>query len=302
MVRALRASPDWARDCGSLELIILVFVASMFSGSAIYQGLSPSNGSGAGVVAGRAQAGGQLPVFDPAATAFSSQLSYGAMREITPILFGDFLSPISLKLAPSFAGPMGTTAGFDPAVSTTLNQTLQQGLVPAGGPAEAEEFAVGQSDVGLPSAFPATHSAGPPSTDQFVGIVGYSATAGDLPSLSSDDQSGRAPSACPDSETARDLRTSSRFWGPQTKSALPTDFPKGVFSGRNESNPLGDLGPIGDRANLPSTGPGGSWCRPGPTPFDLTSPLEDQLVWILFGALAGGLLVFYLTRGISLPA
>jgi len=302
VVRALGASADWARDGGWLGLIMVVFGALMFSGSAISQGLSPSNGSGAGIFAGRAQAGGQLQVFDPAATAFSSQLSYGAMREIAPILFGDFLSPTSLKLAPSYVGPMGLTAAFDPAVSTTLNQTFQQALVPAGGPAEAEEFAVGQSDVALPSAFPAAHSAGPPSTDQFVGIVGYSATAGDLPSLSLDDLGGRTPSVCPDSETARGLETSSRFWGPQTISALPTDFPKGVFSGRNESNPLGDLGPIGDRANLPSTGPAGSWCRPGPTPFDLTSPLEDRLVWILFGLLAGGLLVFYLTRGISLPA
>ena len=284
-----------ARGCVALALAIFVVVAATAPGPAQSQGLLPSNVSGAPTADSS-----QLQLYDPAAAMFNAQQSEGAMSSIAPIVFGDFLSATALKFTSGFSGPMGLAAAVDPAVSTTLNQTFQQTLVSAGGPAEAEQFSVGPSDVALPQTAPSADPAAAP--DAFLGLVGYSATAGDLPSLSLDDTSVKTPSPCPDSETARDLQTSSRFWGPQTRSAVPVEFPNGIVSGRNISDPLGDLGPTGDRPNLSPVGPAGSWCRPGPTPFDLTSPLENRLVLLLFGLLAGGLLVFYLTRGVSLPA
>ncbi len=281
-----------ARGHAALGLAMAVLVAAIAPAQS--QGLSSSHARGA-----PAADLSQLQLFDPAATAFSSQLSYGAMSRVAPIVFGDFVSPTASKFSSGFFGPMGFGAAIDPAISTTLNQTFQAALVPAGGPAEAEQFGVGPSDAPSSSIAPAVAS---PSTDPFLSLVGYSAIAGDLPSLSLDDASRKTPAACPDGETARDLQTGSKFWGPQARSALPTTFPAGVFSGRALSNPLGDLGPTGDRPNLSPIGPAGSWCRPGPTPFDLTSPLEDGLVWILFGLMAGGLLVFALSRGPRLPA
>jgi hypothetical protein len=68
------------------------------------------------------------------------------------------------------------------------------------------------------------------------------------------------------------------------------------------ANPLGGLGPTCDRTNLVAPGPAGGWCRPGREPFSLSSPLEDDLLWIAFSIVFGALLVAWLSRGARLPA
>ena len=213
------------------------------------------------------------------------------MSVVAPILYGDFQSPTAVSSVPGFSGPMGLSANLDPAVSAMVNGTFETALLPAGGPAEAEEFSVGPSDAAVDSsdgAIPSIDGAG--ASD---GIAGQT----DAPSIGK----GLLP-ACTDDETARTLQAGGKFWGPQTASAPLVYFPRGVISGINIQNPLGDLGPYGNRTNFSPTGPGGSWCRPGPTPFYLTSPLEEPLVWIIFSLLITGLLVFYLSRGVRLPA
>ena len=233
----------------------------------------------------------QLQVFDPAATAFSSLLSYGAMSVVAPILYGDFQSPTAVSSVPGFGGPMGLSANLDPAVSAMLNGTFEAALLPAGGPAEAEEFSVGPSDAAVDSSDGAIPSIDGASASD--GIAGQT----EAPSIGK----GLLPE-CTDDETARTLQAGGKFWGPQTVSDPLAYFPRGVISCVNIQDQLGDLGPYGNRTNLSPTGPGGSWCRPGPTPFYLTSPLEEPLVWIIFSLLITGLLVFYLSRGVRLPA
>jgi hypothetical protein len=235
----------------------------------------------------------QLRIFDPAQSVFNSLLSYGAMRVIAPIVFGDFASPTALSSILTYAGPMSPNATFDPAVSTALNGTFQEALLQAGGPAEAEEFGVGPSDVPLASISTGGGGAGPPG--------GYAATPGETPSLALFSEAGKISPACADDETAKALQAGGKFWGPQTVSAPLARFPGGVISGFNIGNPLGDLGPTGNPTNLSATGPAGSWCRPGLRSFYLTSPLEEPFVWIVFGFLTTGALVFFLSRGVRLP-
>ena len=233
----------------------------------------------------------QLQLFDPAASAFSSLLSYGAMSVVAPILYGDFQSPTAVSSVPGFGGPMGLSANLDPAVSAMVNGTFETALLPAGGPAEAEEFSVGPSDAVVDS-----------SDGTIPSIDGVSASDGIAGQTGSSSIGKGLLPACTEDETARTLQAGGKFWGPQTASDPIAHFPAGVISGGDIQNPLGDLGPYGNRTNLSPTGPGGSWCRPGPTPFYLTSPLEQPLAWVLSGLLISGLLVFYLSRGVSLPA
>jgi hypothetical protein len=239
----------------------------------------------------------QDQVFDPAQSIFSSLLSYGAMAAMAPIVFGDFNAPAAVTSVPTYPGPMSPNATVDPAVSTVMDQTFQAALLQAGGPAEAEEFSVGSSDAAIASSAAGTNSgatAGPSSAD--------SATAGETPTLAVVSVADGIRPVCTDDETAKALQAGAKFWGPQSVSTPPAQFPGGVVSGSNLGNPLGGLGPSGNPTNLLPAGPAGSWCRPGPTPFYLTSPLEEPLVWIVFGLLTTGVVVFFLSRGVSLPA
>ena len=88
----------------------------------------------------------QLQVFDPAESSFFTLLTYGAMQQIAPTLFGDFQPPTALSMGQGFSGSMSQDSGLDPAVSAMLDQAsqeLQPALQPSGGSAEVEEFGVG---------------------------------------------------------------------------------------------------------------------------------------------------------------
>src|SRR5262249_42709259 len=130
---------------------------------------------------------------------------------------------------------------------------------------------------------------------------GYSATGGAVGWLSAGSVPAGLLPTCAVNEMERALEAGGQYWDHHTVGASPVKFPRGTFSEYSVRNPLGNLGPSGNPTNISPTGPAGSWCRPPPTPFYQTSPLEDPLTWIVFGLLAGGILVFYLSRGVSLP-
>jgi hypothetical protein len=227
-------------------------------------------------------------VFDPAASQFNSLLPYGAMSVVAPFLFGDFQSPTSLTFSGggSGIGMMPQIAGFDPAVSAMLDGILQNGLLPAGGSAAAETFGIGSGENHGAASFGAVESSGeaPDWTPPDV-----SAASGIRPT-------------CEDSEIADKLQAGGEYWAHHQANVAPVQVPPGVFTHIEIGSPLGGLGPRGNPTNLPQPGAAGSWCRPGLTPFYMSSPLENVLVQIGFGAALVGLLVFWLSRGIRLPA
>jgi hypothetical protein len=112
--------------------------------------------------------------------------------------------------------------------------------------------------------------------------------------------SGEMHAICSVDQTETQLQGGGEFWTTQAVSATPVRFPSGVFLGNSLiADPLA-LGPTGDRSNLQSPGPAGSWCRPGPVPFSQSSPLESRAFWIIvFFPLVAGF-VFWLSRGVKL--
>jgi hypothetical protein len=215
------------------------------------------------------------PVFDPASAQFFSLLSYGAMSVIAPIIYGDFVSPIGLpdqSLSSAFGSngiwPMPETQAIDPAVTTMLDGTLEQGLLPP---------RPGADELGVASR---------------AGAVGSSA----VPTIST---MGLVPQ-CGDNQLAKRLQAGGEFWEPQAVSASPALFRPGVFTSIAVQNPLG-LGPTGSRSNLPLPGPAGAWCRPAADPSSQNSPLDSPVLWIGIGILLVGIVVFWLSRGFTMP-
>jgi hypothetical protein len=254
-------------------------------------------------------AGPSLPAFaqaqdenyDPAAAYFYSLLTFGAMRLIAPAIFGDFQSPVALSYAPQWSGVMLQGAGLDTAVSTMLNAIARQELLPTGGALMAEEFGV--------SASPGSSADGdvaPPRANGPNFNVSAPTGTGDLvdPAV----EAGGIEPICAEDEIADKLQAGGEYWndegaGVGAARLAPAQFPLGVFARPvTLANPLGDLGPTGDRTNLAAPGAAGGWCRPGREPFSLSSPLEDDLLWIAFSIVLGALLVAWLSRGAQLPA
>jgi hypothetical protein len=255
------------------------------------------------------RAGPSLPAFpwaqdedyDPAAAYFHSLLSFGAMQIIAPAVFGDFQSPVAVSYTPQWSGIMLQDAGFDTAVSTMLNGVVQQDLLPTGGALIAEEFGIGASPDSAPDA-----DAAPPSANGSDFSAGVPTASGDVSDPAID--AGGIEPTCVEDEVADKLQAGGEYWNSQGAGVggarlAPAQFPLGVFMRPVMlANPLGDLGPTGDRTNLVAPGPAGGWCRPGREPFSLSSPLEDDLLWIAFSIVFGALLVAWLSRGARLPA
>jgi hypothetical protein len=255
------------------------------------------------------RAGPSLPAFawaqdedyDPAAAYFYSLLSFGAMQVIAPAIFGDFQSPVAVSYTPQWSGIMLQDAGFNTAVSTMLNGVVQQDLLPTGGALIAEEFGI--------SASPDSASDGdvpPPSANGSDFSVSVPTVTGDASDPAID--AGGIEPTCVEDEVADKLQAGGEYWNSEGAGVggarlAPAQFPLGVFMRPvTLANPLGDLGPTGDRTNLAAPGPAGGWCRPGREPFSLSSPLEDDLLWIAFSIVFGALLVAWLSRGARLPA
>ena len=237
--------------------------------------------------------------YDPAAAYFSSLLSFGAMSVIAPAIFGDFQSPAAVSLTAQWSGIMLQGAGFDAAVSTMLNGVVQQDLLPTAGALIAEEFDIGSSPDSDSNAGSAPPS---PSGSEFSDSV--PTVTGDVsdPTI----EAGGIEPICTDDEVADKLQAGGEYWqGASIGGArlAPAQFPLGVFARPVMlANPLGGLGPSGDRSNLVAPGPAGGWCRPGRELFSLSSPLENDLLWIAFSIVLGAVLVAWMSRGARLPA
>jgi hypothetical protein len=220
------------------------------------------------------------------------------MRVIAPGIYGDFLSPTDLSFSSRWSGtgPMSQSLGFDPTVSATLNQVLQEGVLPGQGAAEAVQIGAEPNGFAIASGSVDTQGgAHAGANSDGLAVSG----AGTFPIVSS---AGGVPPSCEDDELSRRLQAGGEFWRAQSSGAEPMQLPRGVFAGRELGNPLGDLGPSGNPSNIVRPGPAGGWCRPGPQPFYLSSPLESRPLWIGLGIVIGGALVFWLSRGVRMPA
>jgi hypothetical protein len=232
-------------------------------------------------------------VFDPAATQFNSSLSYGAMSLIAPMIFGDFQSPTQVSY-PSFnwRGPVtSANVASDPAASIMLSNVLDRDLLTSITAMMANAF-------GFDPAVP----------DPSGAPIGPTPQSG-LASVSPNDRAAANPttggrgsdSGC-GTKVPNELQIGGEFWNAHAASRPPAQFAKGVFVGGDLGDPLGDLGPTGNRTNLPRPGPAGAWCSPGYTPFSLSGPLVSAALWILFSILLAALLVAWLSRSHRLPA
>jgi hypothetical protein len=255
---------DWWRPPAA---VVLAVMAAALPGNG-WPHSSPVGGSaGRSPLASWAEDQG----YDPAAASFNSLLSFGAMSVIAPAIFGDFQSPSDLSLTPRWSGIMLQGSGFDPAVSTMLNGVAQQELLPTGGALATAEFGIGSS---LDSR---ANGASPPSASSPDTSVNVPTVTGDIsdPTM----EAGGAKPACGEDEIANALQGGSEYWNDQRTSLAgarlaTAQFPPGVFVRPiMAADPLGGLGPSGDRANLVGPGPPGGWCRPGREPFSLSSPL-----------------------------
>lgn len=192
-------------------------------------------------------------------------------------------------------------AGFDPAVSTMLNGVAQQDLLPSGGTLIAEEFGLGSNPDSSSNG-----DASPPSASGSDFSVSVPTVTGDISEPTS--EAGGIQPICTADQVAGKLQAGGEYWNEQGANLggarlAPAQFPLGVFTRPvMVANPLAGLGPSGDRSNLIAPGPAGGWCRPGREPFSLSSPLEDNLLWIAFSIVLGAVLVAWLSRGARLPA
>lgn len=239
------------------------------------------------------------PFFDPAFEQFFSLLSYSAMSIMAPTIYGDFENPVqvSLPLGLGAFGPMSQDLGFDPAVSAEFIGILQNGLLPELSGPDVEEFSVGSSVFGVPTGAGASSggdgdASGPPP-----------GAASALPSPTLVALVGGIRPACDENVLESDLQAAGEFWNGQGRSVAPIQFPQGVFAGAVVvGDPLGGLGPTGEPTNLPPPAQPGDWCIPRELQFSLSSPIEDTLFWIALYILLGSALVFYVSRGVRLPA
>lgn len=215
--------------------------------------------------------------FDPAAIHFYDALSFSPMS-MAPTIYGDFQSPTGVSYSPfQWRGAtMPNTTGLDAAAATMVSDVVHQGLIRNGG-ALMDAFGVAGT---------------PPSRSASAFTVGVPTA------VSMADPERGEGSVCSNSEFANKLQAGTAdYWNGQGAPLSPVRFPRGVFVGGEVGDPLSDLGPTGNPSNVVGPVPGGGWCRPGPEPFSMSSPLEDDVVWILLYVVLGGLIVFWLTRG-----
>jgi hypothetical protein len=283
------------------RLSVAVVLAAMVAFPAIGWPRSSFVGGGAGSRSATASPWVENQDYDPAAAYFNSLLSFGAMSVIAPAIFGDFQSSTAATYAPQWSGVMLQDAGFDTAVSTMLNGFAEQELLPTGGALIATAFGVG-SDSDLASSGAATSSSANGSSSS-VSVPTVTADMSD-PTV----EAGGIEPVCVEDEVADKLQAGGEYWNSQGSNFggarfAPAQFPLGVFAKPVMlANPLGAFGPTGDRTNLVAPGPAGGWCRPGREPFSLSSPLENDLLWIAFSIVLGAVLIALLSRGARLPA
>ena len=192
-------------------------------------------------------------------------------------------------------------AGFDPAVSTMLNNVVQQDILPTAGALTVTEFGIGSN---LDAASGGYAAASPAKGSDFSDNV--PTMIGNLrgPMI----ERGAVDPICSEDEVAGKLETGGEFWNDSGAGLggarfAPAQFPRGVFARPvTLASPLHGLGPNGDRSNLVAPGPVGGWCRAGRESLFLGSPIEDDLLWIALSIVLGALVVIWMSRGARLPA
>ena len=243
------------------------------------------------------------PNFDPASSSLFSLLSYGAMRNLAPNAFGDFvnatggpgpeLSSAIGDTSMSAVAPMSALEGVDPDVAAMLSSSVSSIANGSGGNSSGTSSSI--SGAGIISG-----SAGINATGAVVGSSG-GAVIGPPGTLSETTAAAGIAPVCGANEVSSGLQAGGEYWSGQAVSAAPVQFAHGVFVGMEGGTPLGDLGPTGNPTNIMAQGPAGGWCIPPQTPFSDSSPLESRVAWILFIIVAGGLVIFLLSRGVHRP-
>ena len=239
--------------------------------------------------------------YDPAAAYFFSMLSFGAMSLITPAVFGDFQSPVVVSQAPQLSGVMPEGAGFDPAVSTMLNNVVQQDILPTAGALTATEFGIASNADAASGGYAAASPAKGSGFSDNVPIINRDMSG---PMIGR----GAVEPICSEDEVAGKLEAGGEFWndagaGLGGARFAPAQFPRGVFARPVVlASPLPGLGPNGERSNLVAPSPAGGWCHAGREAHFLSSPIEDDLPWIALSIVLGALVVMWMSRGARLPA
>lgn len=228
-------------------------------------------------------------VFDPAAAEFNSLLSYEAMSLIAPTIFGDFQSPTetSMPSIPGGSGFMRANSGLDPVATIAIDTIIQQDLM-----VNVTALLADAIGVGPRSGAAAGGATAPTPNDSGDGEDDLAVALGPVAGASGLELNCGI-------ELQQSLQMGSEFWNSQGEGP-PVQFPKGVFVRGDGGDPL-DLGPTGDRTNLPRPVAHSSWCSPFATPFSLSGPLESVVVWSLLSIVLAALLVAWLSRGHRLP-
>jgi hypothetical protein len=218
----------------------------------------------------------------PTQSGGQSLISRGAERALSPSRTGPFAQPLG---SPNYASPTG---------ALTLAMSVAFGFSPVRPMSDAQggDSAVAKLLDTSTSSDPESFNIGP---------------GGSGPTMDRTVRSG-IHAVCEQDEIAKRMQGASDFWSGKATSAPPAQFPQGVLREASlaNANRLGDpvVGPSGDRTNLslPSAGPANGWCRPLPVPFAKSSPLANRTVWIAaaFALMIGT--VFWLSRGVRVPA
>ena len=192
-------------------------------------------------------------------------------------------------------------AGFDPAVSTMLNGIFQQDNLPSAGVLTVAEFGLGSnSDAASGGYAAASPTRGSDLSDNVPTMIGDMSG----PII----ERGAVDPICSENEVAGKLETGGEFWnnsgaGLGGARSAPAQFPRGVFARPVMlASPLPGLGPNGERSNLVAPSPAGGWCGAGRESFFLSSPIEDDLIWIALLIVLSALVVMWMSRGARLPA
>jgi hypothetical protein len=190
---------------------------------------------------------------------------------LAPTTYGNFALPIGSPDPAWFAFEWNTVGLWetDPSLTASIHATIS---------AETEEIDLGG---------PVSHGRGGP--------VSHSRTAA---------RGGIHP-ICDENQLPKRLQAGMEFWDAQARSIAPVQLPSGIFAASSllNANFLGDpiSGPSGERSNLPSPGPAGAWCRPGPVPFFESSPLARRVLWMPVIVILAIFVLFWLSRGMKMP-
>ena len=198
-LHASKRRPKWR-----LSAAVVILTATMF---ALPTGALPASSSvgGSQGLSSRIRPWVESHDYDPAAAYFFSMLSFGAMSLITPTVFGDFQSPVVVSQAPQLSGVMPEGAGLDPAVSTMLNNIVQQDILPTAGALTVTEFGIGSnSDAASGSYAAASPAKGSDVMDNVPTMIGDMSG----PMIAR----GAVDPICSEDEVAGKLEIGGEFW------------------------------------------------------------------------------------------